>query len=209
MAVETANNQKSRCELPVHSVGLWEHFVFAEVLSFCTCDRVSTCHSKANAPYLWETHVVRVLIPLGEDKDGPSRSLRAQWTVNVACLKGRRRASVMCSLIMSDASCCLPRSPSVPGMVGQGPPFTSQPAISSVTGVKPSISTVTTANQSMMPQQPVAPNQQQPVPPQGQPVPNQPPQAPPQQQPAPNQPTAPSAQPNMVGYDVQHEVSNT
>lgn len=94
-------------------------------------------------------------------------------------------------------------------MVGQGPPFTSQPAISSVTGVKPSISTVTTANQSMMPQQPVAPNQQQPVPPQGQPVPNQPPQAPPQQQPAPNQPAAPSTQPNMVGYDFQHKVSNS
>lgn len=98
-------------------------------------------------------------------------------------------------LVKPDPSCCVPRSPSVPG-----PPFASQPAISSVTGVKPSISTVTTANQSMMPQQPVAPNQQQPVPPQGQPVPNQPPQAPPQQQPAPNQPNAPSAQPNMVGY---------
>lgn len=66
MAVETANNQKSRCELPVHSVGLWEQFVFAEVLSFCTCDRVSTCYSKANTPYLWKTNVVRVLIPLGQ-----------------------------------------------------------------------------------------------------------------------------------------------
>lgn len=43
-----------------------------------------------------------------------------------------------------------------PGMVGQGPPFTSQPAIPSVPGVKhnqPSISTVTTANQPLMAQQ--------------------------------------------------------
>lgn len=113
--------------------------------------------------------------------------------------------------ICSD-SCCLPSSSSVPGMVGQGPPFTGQPAISSVTGVKinqPNISTVTTATQPIMPQQQVAPNQQQPVPPQGQPVPNQQPQAPPQQQPTLNQPTAPSAQPNMVSYDNQDKVNNT
>ena len=50
----------------------------------------------------------------------------------------------------------------------------------------------------MMPQQQVAPNQQQQVQPQGPPVPNQQPQAPPQQQPAPNQPTAPSAPHNLV-----------
>nr|XP_046271407.1 mediator of RNA polymerase II transcription subunit 25 isoform X3 [Scatophagus argus] len=89
-----------------------------------------------------------------------------------------------------------------PGMVNQGPPFTSQPAIPSVPGVKlnqPSISTVTTATQPVMPQQPVAPNQQQQIPPPGQPVPNQQPQAPPQQPPSANQPTAPSAQPNMPG----------
>ncbi|XP_073351067.1 mediator of RNA polymerase II transcription subunit 25 isoform X5 [Pagrus major] len=89
-----------------------------------------------------------------------------------------------------------------PGMVSQGAPFTSQPTIPSVPGVKlnqPSISTVTTATQPMMPQQQVTPNQQQPVPPPGQPVPNQQPQAPPQQQPTPNQSAAPSAQPNMPG----------
>ncbi|XP_053194463.1 mediator of RNA polymerase II transcription subunit 25 [Scomber japonicus] len=89
-----------------------------------------------------------------------------------------------------------------PGMVSQGPPFTSQPAIPSVPGLKlnqPSIATVTTAPQPMMPQQQVAPNQQQPVPPPGQPAPNQQPQQPPQQQPTANQATAPTAQPNMPG----------
>lgn len=88
-----------------------------------------------------------------------------------------------------------------PGMVGQGPPFPGQPNIPSVSGVKlnqPSIATVTTASQPMMPQQQVPPNQQQPVPPPGQPVPSQQ-QAPPQQQPLANQPTAASAQPNMAG----------
>ncbi|XP_069380606.1 mediator of RNA polymerase II transcription subunit 25 isoform X5 [Paralichthys olivaceus] len=89
-----------------------------------------------------------------------------------------------------------------PGMVNQGPPFTSQPNIPSVPVVKlsqPSISTVTTASQPMMPQQQIPPNQQQPVPPPGQPVPNQQPQQPPQQQPSANQPTAPSVQSNMPG----------
>uniref|UniRef100_A0A3Q3L654 Mediator of RNA polymerase II transcription subunit 25 n=1 Tax=Labrus bergylta TaxID=56723 RepID=A0A3Q3L654_9LABR len=89
-----------------------------------------------------------------------------------------------------------------PGMVSQGSPFTGQPTIPSVPGVKLnqlSISTVTTGTQPLMPQQQVPPNQQQAVPPPGQPVPNQqqqqmPPQ---QQQPLPNQPTVPSAQPNM------------
>ncbi|XP_031718097.1 mediator of RNA polymerase II transcription subunit 25 isoform X5 [Anarrhichthys ocellatus] len=87
-----------------------------------------------------------------------------------------------------------------PGMVNQGPPFTSQPPIPSVAGVKlnqPSIATVTTSTQPMMPQQQVPPNQ--PVPPPVQPVPNQQPQIPPQQQPTVNQPTVPSAQPNMPG----------
>lgn len=86
------------------------------------------------------------------------------------------------------------------GMVNQGPPFTSQPTLPSVAGVKlnqPSIATVTTGTQPMMPQQQVAPNQ--PVPPPVQPVPNQQPQAPPQQQPTVNQPTVPSVQPNMPG----------
>ncbi|XP_065820955.1 mediator of RNA polymerase II transcription subunit 25 isoform X4 [Labrus bergylta] len=91
-----------------------------------------------------------------------------------------------------------------PGMVSQGSPFTGQPTIPSVPGVKLnqlSISTVTTGTQPLMPQQQVPPNQQQAVPPPGQPVPNQqqqqmPPQ---QQQPLPNQPTVPSAQPNMAG----------
>ncbi|XP_062295007.1 mediator of RNA polymerase II transcription subunit 25 isoform X7 [Scomber scombrus] len=93
-------------------------------------------------------------------------------------------------------------SPPVPGMVSQGPPFTSQPALPSVPGLKlnqPSIATVTTATQPMMPQQQVVPNQQQPVPPPGQPAPNQQPQQPPQQQPTANQATAPTAQPNMPG----------
>uniref|UniRef100_A0A671Y9N3 Mediator of RNA polymerase II transcription subunit 25 n=1 Tax=Sparus aurata TaxID=8175 RepID=A0A671Y9N3_SPAAU len=91
--------------------------------------------------------------------------------------------------------------PPVPGLVSQGAPFTGQPTIPSVAGVKlsqPSISTVTTATQPMMPQQQVTPNQQQPVPPPGQPVPNQQPQAQPQQQPTPNQSAVSSAQPNMV-----------
>ncbi|XP_041672638.1 mediator of RNA polymerase II transcription subunit 25 isoform X1 [Cheilinus undulatus] len=89
-----------------------------------------------------------------------------------------------------------------PGMGGQGPPFAVQPTIPSVSGVKlsqPSISTVTTANQPMMPQQQVTPNQQQQVPPPGQPVPSQQQQGQPQQQPIANQPTAPSAQPNLAG----------
>ncbi|XP_023132302.2 mediator of RNA polymerase II transcription subunit 25 isoform X4 [Amphiprion ocellaris] len=89
---------------------------------------------------------------------------------------------------------------SYPAMVQQGPPFTSQPTMPSVPGVKlnqPSISTVTTGPQLMSQQ--VPPNQQQSVPPSGQPAPNQQPQAPPQQQPTANQPTPPSAQPNMAG----------
>ncbi|XP_070837938.1 mediator of RNA polymerase II transcription subunit 25 isoform X2 [Chaetodon trifascialis] len=89
-----------------------------------------------------------------------------------------------------------------PGLHSQGPQFTTQPTIASVSAGKlnqPSMSTVTTSAQPMMSQQQVAPNQQQPVPPPGQPAPNQQPQAPPQQQPTPNQPTAPSAQPNMPG----------
>ncbi|XP_054463263.1 mediator of RNA polymerase II transcription subunit 25 isoform X6 [Anoplopoma fimbria] len=87
-----------------------------------------------------------------------------------------------------------------PGMANQGPPFTSQPTLPSVAGVKlnqPSIATVTTSTQPMMPQQQVPPNQ--PVPPPVQPVPNQQPQIQPQQQPTVNQPTVPSAQPNMPG----------
>ncbi|XP_063760902.1 mediator of RNA polymerase II transcription subunit 25 isoform X7 [Eleginops maclovinus] len=95
-----------------------------------------------------------------------------------------------------------------PGMVNQGPPFTNQPTIPSVAGVKlnaPSIATVTTSTQPMMPQQ-VPPNQQQqPVPPPGQP---QLPQAPPQQQPPVNQPTVPSAQPNMPGVSVPQGNAN-
>uniref|UniRef100_A0A672ZSU4 Mediator of RNA polymerase II transcription subunit 25 n=1 Tax=Sphaeramia orbicularis TaxID=375764 RepID=A0A672ZSU4_9TELE len=94
----------------------------------------------------------------------------------------------------------------IPGMVNQGPPFTNQPNMPSVPGVKltqPSISTVTTGPPSMMPQQQVAPNQQQPVPPPGQPAPNQQPQAVPQQQATANQPTTASSQPNMVKNDQQ------
>ncbi|XP_051244668.1 mediator of RNA polymerase II transcription subunit 25 isoform X2 [Dicentrarchus labrax] len=81
-----------------------------------------------------------------------------------------------------------------PGIVNQGPPFTSQPAIPSVPGVKPSIATVTTATPPIVQQQQVALNQQQPVPPPGQSVPNLPPQAPPQAQTTSNPPPVPSAQ---------------
>ncbi|XP_017274995.1 mediator of RNA polymerase II transcription subunit 25 isoform X2 [Kryptolebias marmoratus] len=88
-----------------------------------------------------------------------------------------------------------------PGMVTQGPPFSTQPTIPPVSGMKPTqpnISTVTTATQPPMMPQPVPPNPQQPVPPPGQPVSNQPTQPQPPQ-PAPNQPTATSAPPNIVG----------
>lgn len=39
MAVEAANNQKSRCELPVDCVGLCEQFLLAELLvsAYCMC----------------------------------------------------------------------------------------------------------------------------------------------------------------------------
>ncbi|KAF3846133.1 hypothetical protein F7725_003211 [Dissostichus mawsoni] len=96
----------------------------------------------------------------------------------------------------------------IPGMVNQGPPFAQQPTLPSVAGVKlnvPSIATVTTSTQPMMPQQQVPPNQQQPVPPPGQP---QQPQAPPQQQPPVNQPIVPSAQPNMPGVSVPQGNAN-
>ncbi|XP_071323090.1 mediator of RNA polymerase II transcription subunit 25 isoform X2 [Trachinotus anak] len=111
-------------------------------------------------------------------------------------------AQVAAQMAVEAANVQKSRFSAVPGMVNQGPPFTSQPNIPSVPGVKhsqPSISTVTTATQPMMSQQQVPPNQQQPVPPPGQPAPNQQPQQPPQQQPTANQPTAPSAQPNMPG----------
>ncbi|XP_068435482.1 mediator of RNA polymerase II transcription subunit 25 isoform X4 [Clinocottus analis] len=86
-----------------------------------------------------------------------------------------------------------------PGMVNQGPPFSSQSTLPSVAGVKmnqPNIATVTTS--PIMPL-PVPPNQ--PVPPPVQPVPNpnQQPQMPPQQPTTVNQPTVPSVQPNMPG----------
>ncbi|XP_033999732.1 mediator of RNA polymerase II transcription subunit 25 isoform X1 [Trematomus bernacchii] len=95
-----------------------------------------------------------------------------------------------------------------PGMVNQGPPFAQQPTLPSVAGVKlnvPSIATVTTSTQPMMPQQQVPPNQQQPVPPPGLP---QQPQAPPQQQPPVNLPIVPSAQPNMPGVSVPQGNAN-
>ncbi|XP_047428604.1 mediator of RNA polymerase II transcription subunit 25 isoform X3 [Mugil cephalus] len=85
-----------------------------------------------------------------------------------------------------------------PGMGNQGPPFPSQPTIPSVPGMKlnqPSISTVTTANQPIMPQQ-VTPNQPQQVP---TPTGPQQQQTAPQQSPTTNQSTAPSAQAAMPG----------
>ncbi|XP_037544632.1 mediator of RNA polymerase II transcription subunit 25 [Nematolebias whitei] len=88
-----------------------------------------------------------------------------------------------------------------PGMVNQGPPFSTQSTIPPVSVMKPpqpNISTVTTASQPPMMQQQVPPNPQQPVPPPGQPSSNQPTQPQPPQ-PSPNQPTAPSALPNILG----------
>ncbi|XP_061702724.1 mediator of RNA polymerase II transcription subunit 25 isoform X1 [Syngnathoides biaculeatus] len=80
--------------------------------------------------------------------------------------------------------------------------FAGQPSMPSLSGVKlnqPNISTVTTASQSMLPQQPGPPNPQQAVPPSGQLPPNQQPQPPTQQQQAlPSQPAPPTAQPNMA-----------
>lgn len=96
-----------------------------------------------------------------------------------------------------------------PGMVGQGPPFSSQPAIPSVPGVKhnqPSISTVTTAPQPLMPQQ-VHGGQPQPLPTPGQPAANQqPPTQPPQA--TGNQPTAASAQANIPGVSAAQVNAN-
>ncbi|XP_071373841.1 mediator of RNA polymerase II transcription subunit 25 isoform X1 [Centroberyx affinis] len=89
-----------------------------------------------------------------------------------------------------------------PAMVNPGPPFSGQPTLPSVAGVKlapsgqPSLSTVTTTTPPMMSQQQVPPNQQQQqVPPPGQPAPNQQQQAPPQQQQTANQQAVSSAQP--------------
>ncbi|XP_019745499.1 mediator of RNA polymerase II transcription subunit 25 isoform X1 [Hippocampus comes] len=99
------------------------------------------------------------------------------------------------------------------GMVSAGPPFAGQPSMPSLSGVKlnqPNIASVTTAAQSMMPQQPGAPNQQQQaLPPPGQPPPNQQPQPPTQQQPAPNQSGPPNAQPNMPGVQAPQGNPNT
>lgn len=49
MAVEAANNQKSRCELPVDCVGLCEQFLLAELLvsAYCMCACVGACYSNA------------------------------------------------------------------------------------------------------------------------------------------------------------------
>uniref|UniRef100_A0A667XBL8 Mediator of RNA polymerase II transcription subunit 25 n=1 Tax=Myripristis murdjan TaxID=586833 RepID=A0A667XBL8_9TELE len=100
-------------------------------------------------------------------------------------------------------------------MVNQGPPFSGQPSLPSVAGVKlapsgqPSLSTVTTTTPPMMSQQQVPPNQQQQqVPPPGQPAPNQQQQAPPQQQATANQQAASSAQPGMVSDDKRRHVWN-
>lgn len=59
MAVEAANNQKSRCELPVDSVGLCEHFMLAKLLAavslsaYCLCDCVYTSYSKAYSHFFF------------------------------------------------------------------------------------------------------------------------------------------------------------
>lgn len=61
MAVEAANNQKSRCELPVDSVGLCEQFMLAELLlvvSLClhtVCVAVSVHYSEAYCHLFWKT----------------------------------------------------------------------------------------------------------------------------------------------------------
>lgn len=103
-------------------------------------------------------------------------------------------------------------------MMNSAPPFSNQPTIPSVVGVKlppasqPSLSTVTTVSTPMLPQQPApppVPQQQQPqVLPPGQPAANQqPPQA--LQQPPPANPQAPPAsQPGMARVSVPQPVAN-
>lgn len=89
---------------------------------------------------------------------------------------------------------------SVTGMVNPGPPFSGQPTIPSVPGMKhsqPSISTVTTATQPIMPQQ-VTQNHQQQVTTLSA---TQQQQTAPQQPPTSNQPTAPSVQTTMVSHN--------
>ncbi|XP_061081190.1 mediator of RNA polymerase II transcription subunit 25 isoform X3 [Conger conger] len=103
-----------------------------------------------------------------------------------------------------------------PGMVNPGPPFNSQSALPSVTGVKlaaasqPSLATVTTVPTPHMPQQqatlPQQPQQQGPPP--GQPTANQQQPPPPQQQQLPNQQTPPSSQPGMPGVSAAQPSSN-
>ncbi|XP_056263122.1 mediator of RNA polymerase II transcription subunit 25 isoform X2 [Pseudoliparis swirei] len=96
-----------------------------------------------------------------------------------------------------------------PGIVTQGPPFTSQPTLPSVAGVKlnqPNIATVTTSSQPVIPLQQVPPNQ--PVLPPVQPVPIQQPQIPPPQPTTVSQPTVPSAQPIMPSVSGSPSVVN-
>ncbi|KAM6957383.1 mediator of RNA polymerase II transcription subunit 25 [Aplochiton taeniatus] len=87
-----------------------------------------------------------------------------------------------------------------PGLqVNPGPPFSGQPTLPSVAGVKlaqssqPSLSTVTTTTPPMMPQQQMGGANQQQGPPPGQPVPNQQAALQQQQQPPANQQTPPLA----------------
>lgn len=101
-----------------------------------------------------------------------------------------------------------------PGMVNPGPPFSGQPNLPSVAGVKlapsgqPSLSTVTTVSSPMMQQQQQPPpnQQQQQVQPPGPPATNQQQAPPPQQPPSANQQTPPSSQPGMSGVSAANQI---
>ncbi|XP_046872503.1 mediator of RNA polymerase II transcription subunit 25 isoform X2 [Hypomesus transpacificus] len=99
-----------------------------------------------------------------------------------------------------------------PGMGNPGPPFSGQPSLPSVAGVKlapsnpPSLATVTTVSTPMMPQQQPPPSQLQQGPPPGPPAPNQQQVPPPQQQPSVNQQPPPSSQPGMPGVSAANAI---
>ncbi|XP_062336456.1 mediator of RNA polymerase II transcription subunit 25 isoform X1 [Osmerus eperlanus] len=99
-----------------------------------------------------------------------------------------------------------------PGMGNPGPPFSGQPGLPSVAGVKlapsiqPSLATVTTVSTPMMPQQQPPPSQLQQGPPPGPPAPNQQQVPPPQQQPSVNQQPPPSSQPGMPGVSAANAI---
>ncbi|KAM9457109.1 mediator of RNA polymerase II transcription subunit 25 isoform 2-T2 [Clarias gariepinus] len=104
------------------------------------------------------------------------------------------------------------------GMMNTGPPFTTQPTLPTVGGVKlppasqPSLSTVTTVSTPMLPQQPAPPPvQQQPQPqvlPPGPQTTNQPPPQALQQPPPTNPQAPPPSQPGMAGVSAPQPGGN-